>query len=157
MPGATRTIDAGRIDFADGSHRLFVNVADCGLGGEVATRINRSPEKRAAPLGTAVFLGVSVRELISFHNRDVLLTIDGQTSRQRVQQVVIANGRCFGGGMAIAPDADPADGLLDVVVVGDISRSGALRAYPGSSGAPTSACGGGVLPRAEDRHRPPMA
>ena len=128
--GTTRTIDVGRIVFADGSQRLFANVADCGLGGEVVTRINRSGQKRAGLLGSAVFLRVSISELMSFRNRDVLLTIDGVTSRERVQQVVVANGRCFGGGMRIAPGADPADGLLDVVVVGDISRFGALRAVP---------------------------
>ncbi|MGO8685965.1 MAG: diacylglycerol/lipid kinase family protein [Candidatus Dormibacteria bacterium] len=128
--GTTRNIDLGRIDFADGSRRLFVNVADCGIGGEVAARVNRSPEKRGGPLGTAIFLGVSIGELMTYHNREVLLTIDAQTSRRRVQQVVVANGRCFGGGMRIAPDADPADGLFDVVVVGDVSRAGALRAIP---------------------------
>ena len=128
--GSVRQIDLGRIDFGDGSHRLFVNVADCGLGGEVVARVNRSREKRGGPVGTAVFLGVSIRELMSYRNREVLLTIDGQESRRRVQQVVVANGRCFGGGMRIAPDADPADGLLDVVVVGDVSRIGALRAVP---------------------------
>jgi diacylglycerol kinase (ATP) len=128
--GTTRVIDLGRIVFADGSHRLFANVADCGLGGEVVTRISRSHQKRAGLLGSAVFLGISITELMSYRNRDVLLTIDGVTTRQRVQQVVFANGRCFGGGMRIAPAADPADGLLDVVVVGDISRLGALRAVP---------------------------
>jgi YegS/Rv2252/BmrU family lipid kinase len=128
--GTTRSIDVGRIVFADGSQRLFANVADCGLGGEVVTRINRSGQKRAGLRGSAVFLGVSVTELVRFRNRDVLLTIDGVTSRARVQQVVVANGRCFGGGMRIAPGADPADGLLDVVVVGDISRFGALLSVP---------------------------
>ena len=128
--GTTRSIDLGRIEFGDGGHRLFVNVADCGLGGEVVARVNRRPEKRGGPVGSAVFLGVSVKELMTYHNREVLLTIDQETSRRRVQQVVIANGRCFGGGMRIAPDADPADGLFDVVVVGDVSRSGALRAVP---------------------------
>jgi YegS/Rv2252/BmrU family lipid kinase len=128
--GSTRTIDLGRIDFPDGSHRFFVNVADCGLGGEVVARVNRSREKRGGLLGTAVFLGVSISELLTYRNRDVLLTLDGRTLPRRAQQVVVANGRCFGGGMRIAPDADPADGLLDVVVVGDVSRLGALRAVP---------------------------
>jgi YegS/Rv2252/BmrU family lipid kinase len=128
--GSTRTIDLGRIDFGDGTHRLFVNVADCGLGGEVVTRANRSREKRSGLLGTAFFLGVSISELLTFHNREVDLTIDQTTCRRRIQQLVVANGRCFGGGMRIAPGADPADGLLDVIVVGDISRLGALRAVP---------------------------
>ncbi|MFV0525279.1 MAG: diacylglycerol/lipid kinase family protein [Acidimicrobiales bacterium] len=35
--------------------------------------------------------------------------------------VAVANTRCFGAGMAIAPDADPTDGRLDVVVIGAVS------------------------------------
>ena len=34
---------------------------------------------------------------------------------------MIANGRYFGGGMKIAPDADPPDGLFDVVALGDLT------------------------------------
>jgi diacylglycerol kinase (ATP) len=36
--------------------------------------------------------------------------------------VALANGRYFGGGMLIAPDADPSDGLLDVVALQDLSK-----------------------------------
>ena len=43
-----------------------------------------------------------------------------------VVNVMIANGRFFGGGMQIAPDADPADGRFDVVAVGDRSRLATL-------------------------------
>jgi diacylglycerol kinase family enzyme len=39
-----------------------------------------------------------------------------------VVNVMIANGRYFGGGMKIAPDADPADGRFDVVAIGDMGR-----------------------------------
>ena len=75
----------------------------------------------------------------------------------------MANGRCFGGGMRIAPDADPADGLFDVVVVGDVSRIGALRAIPRLfRGTHLSLAGGGGLPGPEgpviapaDRLEPP--
>ena len=51
-PGdSTRTIDLGRIDFADGTRRLFVNVADCGIGGEVVARVNREPGEAGRPAG----------------------------------------------------------------------------------------------------------
>ena len=119
--------------------------------------MNRSAEKHGGLLGTAVFLGVSVSELMTYRNRDVVLTIDGVSSRRRVQQVVIANGRCFGGGMRIAPAADPADGLLEVVVVGDISRFGALRAVPRLfRGTHLGLAAVEVAPGADDRdrHRP---
>ena len=36
--------------------------------------------------------------------------------------VVVANGRYFGGGMKMCPDADVGDGLLDVVMIGDVTK-----------------------------------
>ena len=42
--------------------------------------------------------------------------------------VAIANGRFFGGGMCVAPDAIPNDGLLDVTIIGDLRRRDLIRA-----------------------------
>ncbi|HXG04983.1 MAG TPA: diacylglycerol kinase family lipid kinase, partial [Candidatus Binatia bacterium] len=44
--------------------------------------------------------------------------------------VVVANGRAYGGGMRIAPAADPGDGRLDVVVLGRLSRVAFLAWLP---------------------------
>jgi diacylglycerol kinase family enzyme len=50
--------------------------------------------------------------------------------------VAFANGRYFGGGMQIAPEADPADGQLDAVLLGDFGRLEAIvntpRVYGGT-------------------------
>jgi diacylglycerol kinase (ATP) len=43
---------------------------------------------------------------------------------------VVANGAHFGGGMKIAPSADPADGVLDLVILGDLGRAELLRWLP---------------------------
>jgi diacylglycerol kinase family enzyme len=40
--------------------------------------------------------------------------------------VAVANGQFFGGGMHIAPEANVSDGLLDVIILGDYSRLGAV-------------------------------
>jgi diacylglycerol kinase (ATP) len=67
------------------------------------------------------------------HHRptDAILEIDGAPDAPVViTAVVAANGRWFGGGMKIAPDADPADGLLDVVVLGTFGRLELLRWLP---------------------------
>jgi diacylglycerol kinase (ATP) len=58
------------------------------------------------------------------------MTIDGKTQEHQVLLVAIANGAYYGGGMRIAPDAQPDDGLLDLCVVGDISRLTAIRELP---------------------------
>ena len=41
--------------------------------------------------------------------------------------VVVANGRFFGGGMKICPDAEPDDGLLDVLTIGDVTKRDLVR------------------------------
>lgn len=45
------------------------------------------------------------------------MIIDGVRRHQEAMLVAVSNTGVFGGGMRIAPDADPADGLLDVTVV----------------------------------------
>jgi diacylglycerol kinase (ATP) len=44
--------------------------------------------------------------------------------------VAVANMGVFGGGMKIAPDADPADGILDVTLIREASRGKLLRLLP---------------------------
>jgi diacylglycerol kinase (ATP) len=44
--------------------------------------------------------------------------------------VVVANGRYFGGGMKMCPDAVPDDGLLDVVSIGDVTKRDLVLTMP---------------------------
>ena len=39
-----------------------------------------------------------------------------------MHDVVVANGKTFGGGMIICPDAEPDDGLFDVLTIGDLTK-----------------------------------
>ena len=126
----TRSIDAGRIDFDDGSLRFFVNVADCGVGGEVVARVNRSRVKGGGARGSAVFLYQSLLALLRFSGLDAAVTVDGRLIERTVQSVVVANGRYFGGGMRIAPDAELDDGVFDVVIVEAAGRLRTVRGVP---------------------------
>jgi len=57
----------------------------------------------------------------------VRVVVDGEPWLDSpIVNVMIANGRFFGGGMHIAPAADPTDGAFDVVAVGDRSRLATL-------------------------------
>ena len=126
----TRAIDAGRIDFDDGSRRFFVNVADCGVGGEVVARVNRSRVKGGGARGSAVFLYQSLAALLRYSGQHVRVLMDGRLIERTVQSVVVANGRYFGGGMRIAPDAELDDGLFDVVVVEAAGRVRTITGVP---------------------------
>jgi diacylglycerol kinase (ATP) len=128
----TRIIDAGGITYDDPATapRQFINIADCGVGGEVAARVNRSRNKGSGVLGTAVFLAISLTALTTFGGRPVRITCDGGSTEMEIQNVVIANGRYFGGGMRIAPSAEVDDGWLDVVVLPALGRLRTLVAMP---------------------------
>lgn len=128
--GHTRRIDAGRIDFDDGSRRFFINIADCGIGGEVVARVNRRRYKGGGARASAVFLWASLASLMRYGSRDVCVVIDGEEVERSVQSVVVANGRFFGGGMRVAPHARLDDGLFDVVVVEAMSRVRAMTSMP---------------------------
>ncbi len=114
-----RTIDVGRIGTSAG-HRYFVNAADAGIGAEVARRAATGP----AVLGGRVrFLGAAIFSLLTHRSATLSIRLDGGPwERTRVWSLVVANGRYFGGGMWIAPLAEPDDGSFDVVLIGDLGR-----------------------------------
>jgi diacylglycerol kinase (ATP) len=121
--GTPRTIDAGRVSYTgpDGhpAARHFVNVASAGMTGIAADRVNRSGK----PLGaTTAFAWAAVATFVGYRNTRFRVEIDGRRIEQVCNNVIVANCRYFAGGMKILPDADPSDGMLDVLVWGDISK-----------------------------------
>jgi YegS/Rv2252/BmrU family lipid kinase len=127
---SVRRIDAGRIDFGDGSRRFFLNIADCGMGGEVVARVNRSTAKRGGARGSAIFLATSLMTLLRYPSRPARIEIDDTVIERDVRSVVIANGRYFGGGMHVAPNAVLDDGHFDVVIIGATGRTRAVTGIP---------------------------
>jgi YegS/Rv2252/BmrU family lipid kinase len=134
--GDARFLDAGRIDYHGGGApgpRWFVNIADCGIGGDVVHRVNAS---RKAAGGTLTFLYHSLAALARFGSRTLRVDVDGEVHEGAYQNVVVANGRFFGGGMKVAPEARLDDGLFDVVLSQDLglrhSLGGLGRLYKGT-------------------------
>jgi diacylglycerol kinase (ATP) len=128
----TRVVDVGRIVYDDVSTpaRMFINIADCGVGGEVVARVNRTASKGGGVRGTAVFLGISLATILTFGGRRVRLTMDGVATEHMVQNVVVANGQWFGGGMRVAPAARLDDGRFDVVVLPLLGRAHSIAVLP---------------------------
>jgi diacylglycerol kinase (ATP) len=121
--GGLRTIDLGRVRFtgADGqpAQRRFANVASAGMTGVAAAIANRSGK----PLGASVaFAWAAVSAIVGYHNVRFVIQIDDRRLDRVCNNVIVANGRYFAGGMKILPGAEPDDGALDVLVFGNISR-----------------------------------
>lgn len=133
-----RRIDVGRARFVgeDGTttSRCFVNVASFGFSADVASRANRSSKWFGAKLA---FLGATVRSLVGYDNVEVMVQVDGGAAqRHTVLMAAVGNGCFFGGGMKICPGGALDDGILDLVMVGDMTKMGVLanmgRLYEGT-------------------------
>lgn len=124
---ATRMIDVGHARNGEGEARWFASAGGIGFDAQVAARMR---ERRWWRTGRAGYLATTLVELRRFTNREVTVTCDGETRRDSVLFVALANGPYYGGGMRIAPDARLDDGQLDVCIVGDISRRTAMQQLP---------------------------
>jgi YegS/Rv2252/BmrU family lipid kinase len=117
-PGKGRRIDVGCARYVDedGAERTsyFLNVASAGLSG-VVTRQVRGSKALGARLA---FLIGTLAGLASFRPSLLRVRVDGEPVFEGgVALAAVANGRYFGGGMHVAPEARPDDGLLDLVLV----------------------------------------
>ena len=124
------------VDFEGrGVTRAFVNVTSFrnrGRDGQVGH--HEAPKWFGGKL--SFFVG-SARAMLRYRNEPVRVRVDGRVFVDGpVFNVAMANGRFFGGGMIIAPNADLSDGALDVVCFGDMRRAEALglssRIYKGT-------------------------
>ena len=106
-----RTVDIGEVSY-DGGRRYFANIAEVGIGAEVASRARRLPRF----LGAAMYFVAFWLTLPGFRPRATYITGAGAALDGAVTNLVVSIGRAFGGGMKITPNADPSDGLFDVQV-----------------------------------------
>jgi diacylglycerol kinase (ATP) len=118
VDGRTRTIDVGRVEF-HGGERCFANVASAGMSGAVAQRANSMSKALG---GRATFFYALTRVFLSWRNSEVTVELDDETRSGPMHDVVVANGQWHGGAMWLAPEAQPDDGLFDVLLIGDIDK-----------------------------------
>jgi YegS/Rv2252/BmrU family lipid kinase len=129
--GSVRTIDAGRVAYRTWSGgeetRLFANVGSVGMSGAVAQRANGMSKALG---GRMTFFYALTRVFLSWENTEVTVKLDDAERRARMHDVIVANGVWHGGGMMLAPDARPDDGLFDVVLIGDVGKADFLTTAP---------------------------
>jgi diacylglycerol kinase (ATP) len=124
--GHETRVDLGRVRTADGATMMYTTVAHSGLDGEV----NRWANTVTWLSGTALYAVAAVRTMATYQPTEMRITVDGTEWTGRPWLVSVANTHCYGGGMDIAPGARVDDGLLDVVLVHDVSRARVLRCFP---------------------------
>lgn len=110
LDGVASLIDCGRVN-----DRCFLNVAGSGFDVDV---LRKTAELKKIYPGEKAYHKAVLSVLGNYRAFEAEVTIDGgETLHTRATIVEIANGRCIGGGMRVAPDALIDDGLFDVVIV----------------------------------------
>ena len=123
------TIDLGAMECTgDGRkmRRLFGNTAGLGFVTDIVGGVNQ----RLKILGGTAAYAIWLMPIITnYSNKDIILSIDGQRYEERDFAILVNNGRYLGGGK-VFPHADPGDGLLDVAILGDLSKPEAIWHLP---------------------------
>lgn len=120
--GGIRRVDVGRT-----GSRIFTNGIGIGFDALVAVESRKIRRLTGLPL----YLLAVLRTLaLSYSTPAVHMALDDQAMSQAVTMIAIANGRCYGGGFWVAPQADASDGMLDVVFADSMDRIAILRLLP---------------------------
>jgi YegS/Rv2252/BmrU family lipid kinase len=118
LKGERGLVDVGRVDYVSDSgapaSRYFINVGEVGVGARVVEIANRSSKALG---GKVSFMLASLRALAGWRDLRVRASFDGAAPEElSITSLAIANGRYFGGGMMVAPEANLADGIFHVTI-----------------------------------------
>lgn len=129
--GFTRRVDLARVTRADGTSEFFATVLASGFDSKVNDRANAM----RWPRGGSRYNIAILQEFLTLAGIPYEVDYEAADgSRNRfvgdLVMATVGNGRTYGGGIPICPDADPADGLLDLVLVRPAGRARLLRLLP---------------------------
>lgn len=124
----TQQVDLGLASFIskkeEPTHRFFINITDVGMGGVVVKNMD---SKNSFLSGTMLYNYSIAKTFLSYEKSGVRCYNDSFNWEGKVMNFIIANGKYFGGGLGVAPDASLNDGLFNIVILGDINIFDYLR------------------------------
>jgi diacylglycerol kinase (ATP) len=133
LTGEVREIDLGLVTYrtwAGSEGRAhFANVASAGISGAIAQRAN---ETSKALGGKISYYWATLAVFARWQTGEMRISVDDEIRGGRMIDVMVANGRYLGGGMKMLPEAEPDDGLFDVLLLGDVTKRDLLLTLPKS-------------------------
>jgi diacylglycerol kinase (ATP) len=117
-----KKINIGRVEFSDSnnerSHRYFINEVDVGMGPYVVEKVVSG----GRPYGASVSYYQSILSTFLTYKPMMVTARSLQWSWEgKIRTLAIANGKYYGHGLCVAPDAKLDDDNLDVFICGDVS------------------------------------
>jgi len=120
--GTSRAMDAVRI----GTDQWFGCVLSAGFDSRVNDRANRM----SWPRGRMRYNLAILAELGVFKPIPFEIELDGELWETEAMLVAVGNAKSYGAGMKVTPDAEIDDGLVDITVLGPVSKVEFLKAFP---------------------------
>jgi YegS/Rv2252/BmrU family lipid kinase len=115
------------LDLGEVAGKTFIGIASCGFDSDA----NRIANETRLVRGNLVYAYGALRALLGWRTATFTVTADGAPARKiRGYTVAAANSKAYGGGMLMAPQASLRDGLLDVVIIPDVSKTRFIRLLP---------------------------
>jgi diacylglycerol kinase (ATP) len=111
--GTTRAVDLVRV--RSDRTRYFINVSAGGFSGLVDEKLTPEMKKTWGPLAYLRSAAAAFPELHAY--RTEVQLENGENLELELYNMIVANGTFVAGGLPVAPEADPSDGLLDVIFV----------------------------------------
>jgi diacylglycerol kinase (ATP) len=121
----TRRLDVVGVSMPE-RRRYYVNVGGTGFDSDANELANRTRMLK----GTAKYVYAVLVTLARFRAGRFQLVVDGVEHDVSGMMVAVGNGVSYGGGMRITPNARSDDGLLDLTVVGEVSKPEFVRTFP---------------------------
>lgn len=126
VDGEVQQSDLAKITLSDGSVVWAGTIVASGFDSLVTERANQM----TWPKGPMRYNLAMVAELAQLRPLSYVIELDDQTLELDATMVAVGNGRSYGGGMQICPNADKTDGMLDLTVVGYGNRLRLVRMFP---------------------------
>ncbi len=129
IPGACKVLTGGvrkALDLGEANGKPFACIASMGYDSEA----NRIANEARLVRGNLVYAYAAIRALMAWKPAHFTVRLDGREHRFEGYTVAAANTGYYGGGMHMAPGADPTDGLLEVVFVEQVSKRRFLANLP---------------------------
>ena len=92
--------------------------------------VNEKANSMRWPKGPMKYNVAIAIELPRFSPRHYEITLDDRVINTQAMLIAVANGRSYGGGMLVCPEADTADGYFDVMVLHPVSKIEFLKVFP---------------------------
>jgi len=123
LHGSVREIDLGVATYRTWSgeegRSSFANVASAGISGAIAKRANESSKALGGKLS---YYWATLAVFFGWQTGVMRVTVDGESRSGKMIDALVCNGRFLGGGMMMCPEAEPDDGLFDVLLIGDVTK-----------------------------------